>query len=983
MSSTLHGPAVRATSRHLIGRQEAVARLDRVLADAVAASRVGTVLVEGPAGIGKSRTVEEFRGRAVEAGAEVLVGRCLAMGEEIFPYAPVAELLRDLVERAGVDAVRAQAGPAWPELARLVPALEPTGDAPEATVASASRLFQACCWLCDSVSAARPLVLVVEDLHWADRSTRELLALLAHQLQGPILLVLTLRTDESPRDPGLVRFTAELGRNAHDRVVLEPLTREEQAHQISDILGVPPTRSLLDQVYARAEGNPFFAEELLALRGSGELPPTVRDLLMARLDSLAPATRQVLRAGAVIGRTFPHALLDAVADRTGDRLEAALRPAVEQHVLVTVQEHASYQFRHALLQESVAETLLPGEATRLHRRVAEALEADPSLAGDTTFTAARVARHWQAAGDAPRALVASVEAAREAKAALAFSESLAHFERALALLETVPDGDSLLPGPRYQLLRRAAEVAHLSASPGRAAELARDAIAVVDPTDQISNAYLHERLGRYLWMAADGQGSLAAYEKGVELLPTRAGPSRWRAAVLSGYSQILMLAGRYRESEGYAREAIEVAAKALGARSIEGHARNNLGVCLSRLGRHEDAVAELERARRIAEEEGDDSDDVARALVNLADVYRTSGMMAEGEKVAREGIVVSERLGIERRKGVWCRCDAVEALIALGRYDDARQLVEESQSLDPQGVDELRLNYLAGHLLTRLGELDAAAEHLDNAVASGRHLLDGQLVAPLYQGVIELLLWRGDLDGARQAARDADELLPSDVEPTHGIPLVAAAIAVETEQALTGRGRDAPRGAFDRWLSRLEEARSLGYPLSPYSAGHEAAAHCEIARATGEDTGADWLALAAAWDAAPEPYRAAYARIRGAEALLRDGDRDQAADLLAEAHHAASSLGAAHLIALADDIARRGRLRAPAPTASVDNPYRLTPRELEVLALVAEGLPDREIGARLFISHRTVERHVSSLLAKLNASSRAELTSLAHRHALV
>ena len=262
---------------------------------------------------------------------------------------------------------------------------------------------------------------------------------------------------------------------------------------------------------------------------------------------------------------------------------------------------------------------------------------DPELAGDTSFAAGRVARHWYAAGDGPRALVASVEAAREAKTALAFSESLSHFERALVLLDTVPNGDALLPGPRYQLLRRAGEVAHLSASPGRAAELMRMAIDVVDPADRISHAYLYERLGRYLWMAADGRGAMAAYERAIALLPEGGGPTRWRAAVLSGYSQILMLAGRYQLSERYAREAIEVAGKALGARSIEGHARNNLGVCLSRFGRHDDAVAELTRARQIAEEEQDDADDVARAVVNLAAVYRHAGMMAEARRGRARG----------------------------------------------------------------------------------------------------------------------------------------------------------------------------------------------------------------------------------------------------------------------------------------------------------------------------------------------------------
>jgi predicted ATPase len=181
-----------------------------------------------------------------------------------------------------------------------------------------------------------------------------MLSLLSQQLRGDILLVLTLRTDEAPRDPGLLRFEAEVGRQAEHRVEVEPLTRAEQARQISDILGVPPRRELLDDVYVRAEGNPFFAEELLALGGAGDLPTTVRDLLLARLEALTPATRQVLRAASVIGRRVPHRLLEVVSDVGGAGLEEALRPAVEHHVLVTEEpdgllDGGSYSFRHALL----------------------------------------------------------------------------------------------------------------------------------------------------------------------------------------------------------------------------------------------------------------------------------------------------------------------------------------------------------------------------------------------------------------------------------------------------------------------------------------------------------------------------------------------------------------------------------------------------------------------------------------------------------
>ena len=231
-----------------------------------------------------------------------------------------------------------------------------------------------------------------------------------------------------------------------------------------------------------------------------------------------------------------------------------------------------------------------------------------------------------------------MEAAREAKTALAFSESLSHFERALVLLDTVPNGDALLPGPRYQLLRRAGEVAHLSASPRRAAELLRMAIDVVDPADRISHAYLYERLGRYLWMDADGRGAMAAYERAIALLPEDGGPTRWRAAVLSGYSQILMLAGRYQLSERYAREAIEVAGKALGARSIEGPhettwasvSRGPRPARRRRRGAHPGPADRRGGAGRRGRRR-------PRTLVNLAAVYRHAGMHGRGGRGRARG----------------------------------------------------------------------------------------------------------------------------------------------------------------------------------------------------------------------------------------------------------------------------------------------------------------------------------------------------------
>ena len=373
---------------------------------------------------------------------------------------------------------------------------------------------------------------------------------------------------------------------------------------------------------------------------------------MARLETLTPATQQVLRTASVIGRTLPHLLLEAVVDLSGDRLEEVLRSAVQVHVLRA--DDGELSFRHALLQEAVAASLLPGEAARTHRRIAEALTQNPELAGQGALVAGRLARHWAEAGDTAQALVASVAAAQEACDALAFAESLPHYERALELIDAVPNAEELLGLPRARLLHWAAEVAHLAAHPDRATELVREAIARVDPDDRHLHGWLHERLGRYLWMSADSREALTSYERAVAIVPAEP-PTRGRAAVLSGLSQMLMLADRFEESEALAREAIAVAARIPDGRSVEGHARCNLGVDLAYTGRFEEAVIELRTARRIAEEQFDDVDDIARAMVNLHSVLFDHGHLEESAEVALESVRVVETLGLQRRKGVWSR----------------------------------------------------------------------------------------------------------------------------------------------------------------------------------------------------------------------------------------------------------------------------------------------------------------------------------------
>src|SRR5215216_6646506 len=379
----------RVASAAFIGRRGELGALKAALARAVDGDPA-MVLVGGEAGIGKTRLVSELTAACAADGTRVLTGGCVPVGEGSLPYAPVVEVLRALVAELGPDTVRELVGPSWPELARLAPGLgRPQAD-PDGHGAQ-SRLFELLLGLLGRLGEQAPLILVVEDLHWADRSTRELLGFLVRNLRWErLLLVVTYRSDE-PDPDRLGPYLAKLDRGG--RVQRLELTRLDQATtvaQLTGILDAIPAADLVEAVFVRSEGNPFFTEELLAAvrAGSGELPATLRDLLRGRVQTLPDQARQVLTVVAVAGRRVPHPLLAAVAGTDDRRLDQALRAAVAHQLLVTRPGEDGYEVRHALLAEVIAADLLPGERARLHAGYARALTDQPELAGVSTAVAA-------------------------------------------------------------------------------------------------------------------------------------------------------------------------------------------------------------------------------------------------------------------------------------------------------------------------------------------------------------------------------------------------------------------------------------------------------------------------------------------------------------------------------------------------------------------------------------------------------------------
>ncbi|HEX6697799.1 MAG TPA: AAA family ATPase [Solirubrobacteraceae bacterium] len=457
--------AVAGSSAALVGRADELARLEAALARAQRGS-AAAVFVAGEAGVGKTRLLCEVERRAREHGLRAVRGECTAFPGGA-PYAPVVDALRTLARDLGPAAFDELVGAARPALARILPELgaAEAGAVGDGALARA-RLFRVLRVLLDRAAVDAPLVLVLEDLQWADPSTLAFLASLLSRLRDQrLLLVCTYRGDEVHRRHRLRPFLATVHRDgAAERLELGGLSPEALAAHVAAILGGPTESRVLARLHARSGGNPFFAEELLA---AGAPCRCLREVLGARLARLPDDARAVLRVAATAGREPGDRLVAGAAAVP----EAALGSAVAEGVLTA--QAGEYAFRHALLREAAAADLLPGERAAVHIALARALRDDPRLGRDAP--AAQLAHHWTAAHRLPEALAASVHAGLEAERMLAVAEAAQHFELALEIWDLVEDAEALSPLPFAAVVAHAARDAELAGEHHRAATLDRAA----------------------------------------------------------------------------------------------------------------------------------------------------------------------------------------------------------------------------------------------------------------------------------------------------------------------------------------------------------------------------------------------------------------------------------------------------------------------------------------------------------------------------
>lgn len=934
----------------IVGRDAELDRLTSLVGLQGSAENRMHVLLAGDAGVGKTRLLRELA--SVAQGWQVFVGRCLDLGGEA--YLPVAEIVDRIVE--DLPDVVERVADVHPALLRLGSVGRALGREDSTGVATIrGNLFAAVHGLLDAVAEKAPVLVVVEDAHWADQSTLDLLTFLfTRPFRGPVALVTSYRSDDLHRRHPLRKRVAEWTRlGSVDRVTLEPLRPEAVRRLVAD-LDDALLDAEIDGIVGRADGNAFFVEELVASARCGcGLPDDLADLLLVRLDRLDDTTREVVRVASAAGRDVSEELLGAVAGLAPEPLDAAMREAVEMSILVP-RPDGSFAFRHALLGEAVYDDLLPGERARLHQAYVAA------QLGGAGGTAAALARHARLAGDRPVALAASIEAGDEAAASGAPDEAAMHYQQAISLSEdpeqrvglVVKAGRAMIAAGRADRARRLAEEQR-AALPSDAPGLWRaDLIAT-----EIEAGFAY----------VDGRDSLALSEQAIAELPPDA-PALVRVRVLHARAQTLYIHRRYDEADRLAHEAFALAEQ-LDRPMLSAAVGVTLAAGWGRPAAEQvpKLVPALDRARAAGALHAE-----LRGRLGLGFMYQSLGDLAAAADAFRE----THELAMA--KGVPWAPYAFDARIALiserfqrGDWDGALELTEAV------GVPSALAPWLEAQ---RLRILQARGEEVGEAARRLRASWRVEVAAALESSAAEMISAgrRGDAPAVVEAYDAATPAL--DLGRFHFGRYRLAAIAVGQLAAVLPSLSGSERAAVIRDVDRMrDEAHAVGRPVSgwgPEGLAWEDRLDAEVLRA-------HWLAdvspptqaeLVDAWRTAEASYsrfghvfELASVRATLAGILRATGDATASREVATQAREVAQALGAKPLL---EEL-------APLPTAE------LTARELEILALVASGRSNGEIGKQLFISTKTVSVHVSNILGKLGASGRTEAAAIARRRGLV
>ncbi len=974
----------------LVGRDSELADLASLVGIGEDPS-ASAVLLAGDAGVGKTRLLTELRDRAVDAGWRVLVGHCLDFGDSALPYLPFSEILGRLTAESATLATAI--GEAHPAVRHLQPGqrLLAGGGHADAVATERAELFEALHAAFEQLGAMSPLLVVVEDVHWADQSTRDLLSFLfTRRFSQPVSVVVSYRTDDLHRRHPLRAAAAQWGRlpGVH-RSQLAPLSDASVRTLVHAIHPGPLAESTVHTIVERAEGNAFFAEELLVateLGGRG-LPHELADLLLVRLDQLDAAARQTVRAASCAGRQVSHELLERVAGLAPETLEQGLRDAVESNVLVALGS-SGYAFRHALLAEAVYHDLLPGERTRLHAAYVAAL-----CSHEVGGTAAELARHARAAHDRVTAVRASVEAGDDAMSVGGPDEAARHYELALELL-----GDSssrpaeLADVDPVSLTGKASDAVMTAGHPFRALALVQDQLAQLpDDAPATDRARLLMNLAMAALLSDTSVNALEATTEALSLIPSE--PSALRVKAMNAHARANSDRQRDDEAMRWATQALEMAER-FGLSRVVADATTTIAELEERAGNPEESKRSLEKIVEQARADGDVGAEL-RALDQLGGMHFEVAHLEDAGRIYRAASARAAEQGLTWAPyGFDARLMAAITAYIAGDWDDAVRIVDVAGQAPPP-LAEAALGAVGLAVAAGRGEADAL-----ELLPRVRAWWDKDIFISIASGgaAIDLYGDRGDIDGAVRVHDDVVESI------TRMVPSPSFLARIRLSALLLGQlaGRAAASGAAERpgmlergqdLLNIADEAREraerrngrIGPEGLAWNA-RVASEHLRLRWLSGIDSPAEeellasWQATVAAFEEFGHDFELARSRTRLAAVLRslgRAGEAREQADLArATAHRLRAEPLLTELRSLgAGTAGRRGEASR--------RDEALTPREHEILVLVAQGRSNSEIGRQLFISAKTVSVHVSNILAKLGASGRTEAAALARREGIL
>lgn len=1000
--------APQATAQ-LVGRVDELFRL-RVALESARTGVTTTVFINGESGVGKSRLLAELAAIARSQQVTVLTGAAVEGGEET-PFWPIRDalhgLLNDPTNGWALEAVDEWSG----DLANALPGVrtlpKPEGREPRGHEPMLDLLFRVVL----ALSARGPMVVLLDDMHRADRSSRRLLAhLLATLTDEPLLFLISYRADGLGGWGAIHDLALELQRSQRATVLhIPPLDRRAVAE-----LMTAEESHLVETVWRRSGGNAFYVEELVAAiregsHGATNLPESLQDVIRSRIRTVPESTRSLLRALAVGEEPVAHRLLASVHTAAEDDLLSSLRAAFEADLVVVDSTQPGYRLRHGLLKEIVAADLLPGEVFYLHRRFAEAMEKSSST--DARYVGA-MARHWLGAEDWSKSLSYSRAAAQDAERAFAFAEAQEHWMRALMLLGRV----EAEANTRASLTERAAEAALLAGDHDQAILLIRQRLAEVSQnvgisanTADLDRARLHDKLGQCTSAAGQTGAAVKAHARAVSLLPASASPEV-RATVIAGHAESLKNVGRYGEGMAAASEALKVA-ESNDLLVVQAQVLPTLGFCLAYLGEPERAVEAVANGLQAALQSRK-PDVIAAAHVRRAELLcGPLNRLEAGIEAGRAGADAINDLGLSRTFGVRLQTVMANGLFRMGEWSAAGEVVRAALASSPTGEAAIELRLANCRLLMGQGHLDAAEGELDRVQAVDAESLGSRQQVPLLTLRAGIALWRRQPALAREHVSRGLEIAGGDCEDVWVVaPLVWHGLRAEAELAESARLHSQVVNMTS--VTRLRQQMQGLLDASAADDGVRASLLGYLQLCRGEETRAEdisdpeaWARAAATWEANRHPYPTAYAYFRQAEALLyNDARAAGAAAALTKAHSLASAMGANLLINDISNLANRAKVAlspeterqtlSPPDTIHAHSPEKadparststalasLTPRERDVLREINEGgRTNQQIARRLFISEKTVSVHVSHILAKLGVRSRVQAAMLIERH---